>query len=432
MKEFVQNINSNPAYLKVMEWGRLITVTGSVQLLVQVFGFASAILVIRLLPTKEYAFYTLANTMLANMVILADSGIANGVMSEGGKVWKDRNKLGAVIATGLVLRRQFAIYSLIVIVPILLFLLRHHGADWLTTILIIGSVTPTFFAIISGSLFEIAPKLHQKIVDLQRIQLGTAFGRVTLLGLSLITLPLTFVACLSAGLAQIWANRQLVKVSSIFAEDNVKSDPIVRTKILTMVKRLLPESIYTCTSGQITIWLISIFGSTAALAEAGALSRLSMVINLFSILFASLIVPRFARMNGSSQVLLKRYLQIQAGMLVLGVCIVSVISLFSTEVLSVLGPNYAGLGKEVVLMITGSSLYVIGQSSFYLCTSKGWVINPVISIPVSIATIVGGALLIDISSLQDIFTLNIAVASVQVFMHFLYGFIKIKKQIKKL
>ncbi len=67
-------------------WGKLISVTGSAQVLIQALGFISGIIIIRLLPTEEYAFYTLANTMLGTMNILSDAGVSTGVMAQGGKV----------------------------------------------------------------------------------------------------------------------------------------------------------------------------------------------------------------------------------------------------------------------------------------------------------------------------------------------------------
>lgn len=85
----------------------MIFITGGAQVLVQLTGLISGILIIRLLPTNEYAFYTLANTMLGTLAVLAGGGISTGGMSEGGKVWRDKARLGGVLATGLKLRRKF-------------------------------------------------------------------------------------------------------------------------------------------------------------------------------------------------------------------------------------------------------------------------------------------------------------------------------------
>src|SRR5687768_4598743 len=105
-----------------MEWGRLISITGSVQILVQALGLISGILIIRFLSTSEFALYTLANSMLATTTVMADSGIGAGILSNGGKVWDSRENLGKVIATGIDLRRKFALLTLIVALPLLLYL----------------------------------------------------------------------------------------------------------------------------------------------------------------------------------------------------------------------------------------------------------------------------------------------------------------------
>lgn len=430
MREFIQRVNAHPNYSKAVEWGKLITVTGSAQVATQAIGFASAILVIRFLPTQEYALYTLANTMLANMMILSDSGIGNSVISEGGKVWQDPKKLGAVIVTGLSLRKKFAFYSLLLFVPTLLYMLRHHHASWPMAILIALSIIPTFVATTISSLYEVGPRLRQHIIPVQKIQLGAALGRLILLTLSALILPFTSIICFMSGLSQLWANKQLLKISSPFADYHAKPDPEVKKRMLLMARRLVPEALYICLSGQITIWLISIFGSTQAVASAGALTRLSMVINLFSILFGALIVPRFARMPDHSAALLKRYIQIQIGMLFFAALLVILVWVFSDFILSVLGPKYSGLNTEVVLMITGSSIYIIGQATFNLCTSKGWVINPLISIPVSVVTIALSAAFIGVSSLKGIFIMNIFVAAVYLLMNVAYGFIQLIKKKK--
>src|SRR4051812_39271310 len=92
-------------YPQMVEWGKLISITGSAQVLIQAIGFVSGIMIIRLLSTSEYALYTLANTMLGTMTLLTDGGINTGVMAQGGRVWQDKVKLGIVMNTGMDLRR---------------------------------------------------------------------------------------------------------------------------------------------------------------------------------------------------------------------------------------------------------------------------------------------------------------------------------------
>ncbi|MFD2573298.1 polysaccharide biosynthesis protein [Spirosoma soli] len=427
MKAVISQLYTKPAYAKAINLVKLVSITGVAQVAVQAVGFVSGILVIRLLPTHEYALYTLANTMLGTMTVLADGGIAIGVMAQGGKVWQDRQQLGEVLVTGFDLRKKFAIGSLALAVPVLIYLLHFHKADWLMSVLIVLALIPAFWASLSGTLLEIAPKLHQQVAPLQKIQVGVALGRLALLAASIFAFPFTFIAILSAGIPQLWANRQIRKISAAYADDTPKPNPLIRKEILGMVKRLLPVDIYYCVSGQLTIWLISIYGSTAGVAQAGALGRLPVALTAFTVLFGSVVLPRFSRTPAVRKTVLRQYINIQIGLLMLAVCIVLAVTVFSTEILKVLGPQYEGLQSELIIMMVGSSISFVAASSFFLCTCRGWVINPIISISVSIIAIIIGVSIIDVSSLKGIFWLNIFTSIVQVCMHIVYGIHRIVK-----
>lgn len=430
-RSFFQRIAAYPEFAKLMAWGKLASITGSAQLVVQAVSFACGILVIRLLPTQEYALYTLANTMLGTMVILADGGITNGVMSQGARVWQDRTQMGAVLATGLDLRRKFAVGSLLIATPALIYLLRHHDASWTMSFLLVAALIPAFLTSLSGNLLEVAPRLHQDIVPLQKIQVGGNIGRLAMLCVTLFAFPWAFVAILAAGLPQIWANQRLRKLSSVHADWQQAPDPVVRREILSIVKRLLPDAIYYCLSGQITIWLISLAGSTAAVAQIGALGRLAMAISVFGVLFSTLVTPRFARLPSNSPVLLKRYFQLQAGLVIFSLGIVGGSWLFANQLLWVLGKNYAALKTELVLNMGASTLSLMQGASFALCTFRGWAINPLIFIPVSILSVATGVFLLDVSTLKGIITLNILVLSVQLVMMVTYSILKMRQAKKE-
>jgi len=359
MKNVADSLPYNQKYKKSLEWFKLIAMTGAAQATVQALGLISGILIVRLLPTKEYAFYTIANTMLGTMTLLADGGISAGVISQGGKVWNDRHKLGSVIVTGLELRKKFAIASLIVATPILLFLLKHNGASWLMCILIVLSLIPAFLAALSDSLLEVAPKLLQDIGNLQKNQISANIGRFFMLVIFLFLFPWTYIAILASGIPRIMANIRLRKISAPYADLNEKSDPVARKEILTLVKRIMPGAIYYCFSAQITIWLISLVGSTTAVARVGALGRLTMVLSLFSVMFSTLISPRFARLPNNRTILFPRFIQIQIGLLMLSALIISCVWMFSSQLLWILGKNYANLQHEVLLSMIGGCLTLV-------------------------------------------------------------------------
>jgi O-antigen/teichoic acid export membrane protein len=413
----------NSYYSKALKWSKLVTITGLSQAISQMVTLLCGILVIRLLPTKEYALYTLANATLGTMSVLADSGISTAVMNQAGSVWTEHLKLGEVIATGLDLRRKFATVSLIVATPILLYLLKSHGASWVTSILIVVALVPVFLTTLSNTLLEIAPKLQQDILGLQKNQIKTSLSRLILLFCTLFLFPWASASILAGGLTQIWANSNLRKISNRYADHSQKPNLLIRRDIISFVKKTAPYSIYYCLSGQISLWLISFFGTTNSIAQAGALGRLSMALNFFTILFSILVIPRFTRLQNNNKVL-KYYIRIQTLLFFICAVIISLSYLFPSPALWLLGKNYSNLESELFLSITNSCIGMIAGVSFTLCTSKGWVINPKFAIPVNIISIILCALIIDVSSLKGVLIFNICVETIIAVMNISYGLIK--------
>ena len=427
MRANIQKFTTDPAYNKIVSWVKLVAITGGAQSIVQAAGLVCGILVIRLLSLQEYAWYILANTMLGTMGVLADAGISTGVMALGGKVWEDKEKLGAVLVTGLFLRRKFAVASCLVALPILMYLLYHHGAKWLTILLITASVIPSFSAALSDSLLEIVPKLKQEISALQKNQMIVSIGRLLLSAVTLFIFPFTVIAILAAGFPRIYGNIKLAKIVDGFVNKKQKPDPLIEKKILRFVGKILPGSIYYCLAGQITIWLISFFGNTASIAKVGALGRLAMLLSFFSVLFNTLIIPRFARLPQNKDLLLKRFFQIILLLTFFGVVIIGSSYIFSTEALWVLGNGYSNLKTEFVLSIIGSFFGLFAGILFAINTARGWMIHPLFSIPINLIIIVTCIMFLDISSIKGLFIFNIIVMALDIVFYICYGLFKILK-----
>lgn len=424
-------LKQHPKYDAIVSWGKLISLTGGAQIIVQAVSFASGILIIRLLPVHEYAYYTLCNTMLGAMILLSDSGISTGVMSLGGQVWQDKEKLGTVLATGLDLRRRFALLSLIVSTPLLFYLLLHNGASWLVALLITLAMIPSFYAALSDSLLEIVPKLHQKVYPLQRNQIEVGVGRLLLSALTIFFCPLAFIAILAGGIPRIFGNVRLRKIVYGITGEEKKSDPEVRRKIVDIVKRSLPSVIYYCFSGQINIWIVSYFGNSTSLAQIGAIGRFVMLLSLISVIFSVLIVPRFARLKNRYSILMGFYSRMIVMTILISILIVIAMCFLSKYFLYILGDNYVGLDKELVLVMIGGCLNMIMALGLSLYLSKGWVMKHYVSISLSILPLIIGCFIFDISHLTGVLYYNIFVAIIEMIVHVGYGFYMIMNLRKK-
>lgn len=396
---------------QLFKWGKLLGKTGGAQLLIQATGFICGIFIIRVLSSEQYAFYTLANTMLGTMTVLADGGISTGVMSLGGKHWKDRDKLGRILATGMKMRQQFAVGSLLVSLPILFSLLQEQGMVWWHSVILILCLTPTFWAALSGSLLQVVPKLHQDVNDLLRINVGINIWRVVFTLPFLFFFPFAGVAILASGASQVIGNIRFRQISLKKADWKADSDPEYRAQILGTVKRILPGSIYYCVNGQITVWLVAIFGSTESIANLGAIGRLMVILTLVKMVVDMVITPRYARLPAIKRLVIARFFQILALVALISVFIVGGVYLFPEEFLWILGDKYADLEYEVLLMTISSCLSMVGGIGHNLSTSRGIIPNPYLFIGSTIlGQIVLLAFVVDYSTLAGVIKFSIMVS----------------------
>jgi O-antigen/teichoic acid export membrane protein len=289
-----------------------------------------------------------------------------------------------VLATGLDLRRQFAGWALVVSIPILAYLLLHHGASWITTALITVSLIPAFYASLSDNLLQIPVKLHQAIIPLQKNQVAVGAGRLVLTAITLFAFPWAFVAIIASGIPRIWGNFRLRKIADGFVDKRQTADEEDRKEIVKIVKKVLPGSIYYAISGQLTIWLISIFGNTASVAQIGALGRIMVLLNFFSILISTLVAPRFSRLPNIKKIILNRFFITLFLIIGTSFLAISCIHIFSNEILYLLGESYENLNYELVLAGIGCCLNLVNGTLFAISSARAYILSPWITIFVNL------------------------------------------------
>lgn len=417
----------NNFYLRVLEWTKLFTIVGGAKVLVQIAGLITGIIIIRSLSIQEYAIYTLANSALGMLTILSDGGISAGVLSQGSRVWRSKEKLGEVLITGLELRKKFASFALIIFIPVVSYLLLQHGAGYITVGLIIFSIIPSFYASLSDSLFQIAPKLHQDIKPLQINGIAASIGRVILIASTITFFPWAFVAIIAAGIPRIIANFKLKKIAGKHIDWNQKPNQETRKNILGTVKRLFPEQIYFCVSSQITIWLISIFGSTNSIAQIGVLSRLSMLLTIFTMIMQAIVVPRFARLQNKKRELTKWFIMIQC-ILLLFIFIVAIFSkIFASELLMIIGSKYVGLDSYFILAVVSALINSFTGILYSLMISRNFILHPAISISIGIVVQIFLISILNFSQLEDVYYFSIAQSIVGILSANIYFWLRMRR-----
>ena len=431
MKALFGRMAAHPKFARLFRWVILLSVTSAAQMFIQGIGLLSGLLIIQLVSPKEYALYTLAYAMLGTIAAVADGGVSNGVLANGARTWQSKGALGSVMVTGMNLRKKFSIATFVISLPILFYLLIRHDSGWIVASLIVLALIPAFYALLSEDLLGIPARLNQDMIALQKNSIMANVARLIMLAGTLFFLPFTVIAILANGIPRIWANFRLRKIAEKYADLKAPPDPEVKKDILSMVRRTLPGTLYYCIAGQISIWLISIYGNTSSIAEIGALGRLAAILTVISSVFGALISPWFARLPNNSTDLLKAFIGICLGSAFFVVVIPALVYMFPTQSLFLLGRNYSNLTHEVFLSALGSCILMMVGFLYSCSIARGWIISPIISIPLSIAAQIIFILMLDLSTTRNVLLCAILNATWGIVMYssyFLFRIFMLRKQ----
>jgi O-antigen/teichoic acid export membrane protein len=407
-------------------WGMLVGKFGGVQIIVQLFGFFSGLLLVRILNKDVYALYTFANVMLGTMSVLADSGVGGGAIAMAGRVWNDKVKLSQVVKTAFLLRRFFAFAVLLCLSPVLFIWLSSHGAGAGTALAATLVIALTLYINTANALLGIFPRILLQTDRLQAVEFLTAIVRfAAVCAACFLFLNLT-TALLAGAIASAFQLTILFRVTKNDFQQSVSSDSEIKTKILKIVARHAPNSLYYCIQGQVTIWLLGIFGNPAAIADAGALGRLAAFFTIVGNTLAILVMPRFSRCH-SSALLWKRFHQV-LGLLGFALSIlVLTVSFFPRPILWILGNNYKNLEFEFFLMVVSQSLNCLLAAVSSLNIGRGWIVSPWISISSGLLTYYFLFLWVGASSLKQVLIVGILASLVSLGINYSKAVISIVK-----
>lgn len=398
---------STPVLRRAFDHARRIGNYALVQALVQIVAFSSGILLVRWLPQREYAFFTIANAMQATLMLLADIGIGTGLISIGGRVWQDRHRFGQLINTGLTVRKKLGLISALIVAPLLYAMLARNGASLPYTLFLIAVVLAGFATLLSVDVLSVVPRLHSDIARIQKIDFTCAIVRLLLIG------GLVYLFA-SAGLAVAIASATFLlqyfllrRYAEKVVDLNAAENPDDRREIVRLIKSLAANVLFYCFQGQITVFLISFFGHHAgSVAEVGALGRLAMIFTILMNMLTNVFVPAFARCHEKGN-LRWLFFGIVGAVVLFSAGVLAGAALFPEEFLFVLGSRYAHLHHELFLMLGVAVLSAVSGTIWLLNASKAWVTGSWLYIPLTLATQIALIPFTDFSTVAGVLIFNL-------------------------
>lgn len=404
------DVANTPLLRLALARARAIGTFALVQGCVQVISFASGILLIRYLDQREYAYFTIANTMQGTINVLADIGISIGLISIGGRVWQDRRRFGELITTALSMRRRLGAIAMAAITPLLLYMLVKNGASFTYSALLVALVLAGLLIHFTSGVLNVIPRLRS---DTNRIQLIDVAGAVA----RLVAIAAFLFAFLNAGIAVAISSAVLLLQYVLLrqyadgaidrtAPENAED----RKAIAGFIRSQAPNAVFFCLQGQITVFLISVFGHrVSSVAEVGALGRLAMIFAVLSNLLTNVFAPAFARCQ-SPRRLRWQYFGISGAVAAFSGAVIAAAAFFPREFLFVLGNKYAHLGRELLLMVSASVLSAFASTLWALNAARAWVAGSWLYIPTTLAVQVAMIPFTDFGSVRDVLVFNLVSA----------------------
>ena len=419
----VTDVSQSPYLQRLIRSGRIVGGFVTVQVIVQMIGFASGILLIRILDQRDYAFFTIANTMQGTLNLLADIGISIGLVSIGGGVWQDRRRFSELISTALYVRHRLALVAVIAVTPALYFMLARNGASLTYTLLLIVIVLIGLAIQLDVGVLGVIPRLRADIKVIQCIDLVGATVRLTILVLVAFTFFLNAgiavtVATIVIMLQYLLLRRYSARVIDFGAPQNAED----RSAMHRFIRSQAANAVFYCFQGQITIFLISFFArQTSSIAEVGALGRLAMIFVVIANLLSNIFVPAFARCQEPRH-LRSLYLQIVGGVALFCIIVIVGAGIFPQQFLFVLGAKYAHLNRELLLMVGSAVIAALTGTFWSLNSAKAWITGSWLYIPLTLLTQIVLIPFTDFSNVRSVLIFNLVSAVPNLLLNLVLSF----------
>ncbi|MGC2161913.1 MAG: hypothetical protein WA634_08400 [Silvibacterium sp.] len=383
----------------------------SVQIVIQLLTMVVSLLLVRSMPKSQYAYYTIAMALLSTVLQLSDSGMTAGLQAVGGPDHADDYRMGQLVRTGIGLRRTMYYLAAAIVLPILPYMLWKAGAG-VSIVLeaLVLVVVATQLQLMVG-IYGAVPRLRGDVGVLQWMGFAGAALRLLLIlpaYFLYMSLGVALVAQVLGGIGQVWI---LSQWSKKHLNMTAVPDTAIRASVWKIVRAQIPYEIYGVFQGQISVWLITLFGSTGQIADLGALTRLGVVFVIIPRVIDTVLTPRLSRCVHLER-LRSIYWQIfLAYILFTGACLAAVLAR-PDLVLRLLGRQYANLHSELVLAMILAATWVLQGGAMAMNMSRGWVVPAYYGITLTILTQVVAFSMVNLSTVHGVLLAGLAVASV--------------------
>ncbi len=348
---------------RFLRWGGILGSFFTAQGLAQLLSMLAGFIFMRTMAVEEYALYTLAFSFITFFNFATDLGSTGSLVHFFRQSRVAGEDFAPYVAGVMSLRRLGFVLGAVVVLISFPWMASGRGFDLggagLATLVII--VTVGFQLTAAIQLLEL--RLHGRYGESYRAEIG---GGALRLALALVLVALTFLPAWAALLSGALGTAMVAWLSRARDRQVPKVEGLrpFQRKVFRYLLPTLPSALYFSIQSPLVVWLAATFGGTRNIAEVGAVGRLGLLVGLFSSLVGAVFLPHLAGIVDDRQYL-RRFLQFGALLAIFAASLLLFTWLVPDLFLFLLGANYSGLEKELLLVMAGAGLslldgYVVG------------------------------------------------------------------------
>jgi O-antigen/teichoic acid export membrane protein len=264
----------------------------------QAISILAGLFLVRLLSVEAYAQFGVATGYQTVFSILMDSGLSASIIPLVGERVHDRAIIGGYVRAARHLR-NLIFWTLAPIATVAFFATVHkYHWSWTVQIALLVSILLTLYSGGIVSLYSAPLLLFGRLREYYVPQIISGGSR--LLAYICLDLGGGLNAWTAAGLGalNVALNGKLIRKASLQRFDwPEKDDPAVDRELLRYVLPATPAILFSAFQSQLTLFLVSIFGSAIYIAQVTALGRIGMLFTVLMTFNSIVIEPFIARLS---------------------------------------------------------------------------------------------------------------------------------------
>jgi len=400
-------------------------VVGGVESFGIALGGVAGLLIVNLLPKEQYAVYTFLMACMALMSGIAELGLSHCVLPVVGT--RAREERWVVGVCHEIFRWRWILMgiALVLVLPYWFSTSLKHG--WLLPSYVVAAFVMVAVTVMTlrASYSHAILMLMDHIPAINRAGLSMYVSRFVLTALVLLapfgvwaSMALLLATAVSQ-LVDIGLQERAVRANHIRAwRLEVQERQRVRSETMRIALPLVPSAIFYQVQSVITVLIVSIFGTSAMMAEVGALSRLALILVVLDRVTNLLLFPAIARSTGGPQFVRKLFVvhAVYLGLML----VIFLSSVFLPHYwMLLLGRQYEAQESFLWLAVAAYVLSNAAGFAFRTLTGRGATTRQWIAIPLVILLQIVFVAVVGVGSLTQVLVFNLATSV----LHFVFQYV---------